>query len=189
MGMRLNRRQASWLLAASAVAGPSRSAGLAPSVAGASVNPSPEDTARWLPWPPQRALPALRLPDLQGRDWSPAQELGHPLLLNFWASWCEPCRAEMASFEQLQQQFASRRLKVVAVNFKEGLEVVRRFREAQRLSLALVRDSYGEATRAWGVHSFPTTFVINPAGRAVLQIEGELDWASPAVQQRLQAVL
>ena len=102
----------------------------------------------------------MQLPDLEGQPWALAQERGHPVLLNFWASWCEPCRAEMHAFEALEQQFQARRLKVVAVNFKEGREVVRRFREAQALTLALVRDSYGEAARAWGVHTFPTTFVI-----------------------------
>lgn len=147
------------------------------------------DTARWLPWPPQRPVPELRLPDLEGRDWSLAQEAGHPLLLNFWASWCEPCRAEMQSFAVLENQFRPSRLKVLAVNFKEGREVVRRFRQSNAPTLAFVRDSYGDATRDWGVHTFPTTFVINPAGQPVLQVQGEVDWASPAVHQRLRAVL
>jgi thiol-disulfide isomerase/thioredoxin len=144
---------------------------------------------RWLPWPPSRDTPPLRLPDLDGQDWDLAQEKGRPLLLNFWATWCEPCRAEMKSFEALETQFKARRLKVVAVNFKEGREPVRRFRDAQALSLAFVRDSYGEAARAWGVNSFPTTFVISPAGRALLRIEGELDWGSTATQKKLEGFL
>jgi thiol-disulfide isomerase/thioredoxin len=142
-----------------------------------------------LPWPPQRATPPLRLPDLEDQPWELAQERGRPVLLNFWATWCEPCRAEMKSLEALQAQFAAQRLKVVAVNFKEGREPVRHFREVQGLSLTMVRDAYGEAARAWSVRSFPTTFVINAAGHAVLRIEGELDWGSPAVAQRLQPFL
>ncbi len=145
--------------------------------------------ARWRPWPATRATPALQLPDLDDQAWSLAQEQGHPVLLNFWASWCEPCRAEMHAFEVLEQQFQARRLKVVAVNFKEGREVVRRFRETHALSLALVRDSYGEAARAWGVRIFPTTFVINPAGHAVHGVEGEVDWGNPATQKKLQGLL
>ena len=170
-----NRRQAAFCLAAAAL--PLRLQ------AGAS------DSARWLPWPPQRERPTLRLPDLDGQPWDLAQELGRPVLLNFWATWCEPCRAEMQSFEVLEQQFRSSGLKVVAVNFREGREPVRRFREGQALTLAFVRDSYGEAAKAWGVHTFPSTFVINPAGRAVLQVEGEVDWANALVHTKLQAFL
>jgi thiol-disulfide isomerase/thioredoxin len=147
------------------------------------------DAARWLPWPASRATPPLRLPDLQDQLWDLAQEQGRPVLVNFWATWCAPCRAEMQSFEALQAHFKASRLKVVTVNFKEGREPVQRFRESQALSLAFVRDSYGEAARAWGVTRFPTTFVINPAGRAVIRIEGELDWGSAAVQHKLQAFL
>ncbi len=171
----LTRRQACMALASPALAG--RAAAADP------------DAARWLPWPATRATPPLRLPDLQDQIWELAQEQGRPVLVNFWATWCEPCRAEMRSFERLEAHFQLRKLKVVAVNFKEGREPVQRFRDTQALSLALVRDSYGEAARAWGVTRFPTTFVITPAGRTVLRIEGELDWGSPAVRQRLQTHL
>lgn len=155
----------------------------------ASTHAAQWDAARWLPWPATRATPPLHLPDLQDQLWDLAQEQGRPVLVNFWATWCEPCRAEMKSFEALEQHYKARRLKVVTVNFKEGREPVQRFRESQALSLAFVRDAYGEAARAWGVTRFPTTFVINPAGRAVLRIEGELDWGSAAVQHKLQAFL
>lgn len=153
------------------------------------VHAAETDAARWLPWPAGRPTPLLRLPDLDGQPWDLAQEQGLPVLLNFWATWCEPCRAEMPSFEALQERYRSSRLKVVAVNFKESRDSVLRFRDAHAPALSYVRDSYGEAARAWGVRSFPTTFVINPAGRVALTIQGELDWGSAAVQRRLQTYL
>jgi thiol-disulfide isomerase/thioredoxin len=172
---RLTRRQAGVLLAASCLA--------------ARAVAQEREAARWLPWPAARPTPVLRLPDLDGLAWELAQEQGHTVLLNFWATWCAPCRAEMPSFEVLQNQFKASGLKVFAVNFKEGRQSVQRFREAHAPTLDYVRDSYGEAASAWGVRSFPTTFVINPVGRAVLRIEGELDWGSAEVQQRLRSFL
>ena len=171
----LNRRQASLLAAAV--------------VLGAKLDAQAAEGARWSPWPQSLPTPALRLPDLEGKAWDLAEEQGAPVLVNFWATWCEPCRAEMKSFEALEHHFKAQRLKVVAVNFKEARDSVLRFRDANALKLAFVRDSYGDAARAWGVTIFPTTFVINASGRTVLRIEGEVDWSHSAIQKRLQAFL
>ena len=183
-----NRRQLFRYLGAAALAAPVASAAAQNAGMVASVS-SVAKGARWLPWPAARVTPSLELPDLEDQPWSLADGRGRPVLLNFWASWCEPCRAEMKSFELLESDLRALRLKVLAINFKEGREPVRRFRDEQALSLAMLRDSYGEAARAWGVHSFPTAFVVNSAGRAVLRIEGELDWGSPATQKKLEGFL
>ncbi len=173
----LNRRQACGYLAAAALA------------AGTSAATAAGEGARWSQWPLGRATPSLELPDLDDVQWRLTQALGRPVLLNFWASWCEPCRAELPSLQRLQGLLAASQLQVVAVNFREGREVVRRLRETQGSSLVWLRDSYGDAARAWGVRSFPSTFVINAPGQVLLRVEGGLDWASPAVQHRLQALL
>lgn len=141
--------------------------------------------ARWLPWPRQRATPALVLPEVDGLPWALEQLRGQPVLLNFWASWCEPCRAEMPALVGLETQLAATGLKVVAVNYKESADTVRRFRTAYGLPLVCLRDSYGEAARAWGVRSFPTSVLLDRTGRALLSVEGEVDWASADMQQRL----
>ena len=185
-----NRRQAALYLGAAVLPLCARAAGsLVAANASTAASATAAASARWLPWPPERSLPALRLPDLQEQPWALAQETGRVVLLNFWATWCEPCRAEMASFEVLQERFKAQRLKVVALNYKESRAAVQRFRDANAPALAYVRDSYGEATRACGVQTFPTTFVINPAGRPLLRVEAEVDWASPDVHQRLQVLL
>lgn len=193
--MEISRRKTTVLLAASALAGLDGLGGLAraadssnsSNTIGQSTESAQNSGARWLSWPAERPRPELRLPDLEDQPWDLKSDIGRPVVLNFWASWCEPCRAEMPSLVRLQAHFQARRLKVVAVNFREGREPVRRFRQTQGLALAFVRDAYGEAAQAWGVNAFPTTFVINAAGHPVLQVEGEVDWGSPAVYQRLQA--
>jgi thiol-disulfide isomerase/thioredoxin len=184
----LNRRQACLQLAGAALGLPLSATGAtATAKATAGAEAAAGSGARWLPWPAGRSTPALELPDVEGAPWSLAQQQGRPLLLNFWASWCEPCRAELPSLGLLAQHFQGQGLQVVAVNFKEAADTVRRVRNTQALPLVWLRDSYGEAARAWGVRSFPTTVLISPRGRAVLTVQGEVDWADAAVQQRLAA--
>jgi thiol-disulfide isomerase/thioredoxin len=141
--------------------------------------------ARWLPWPASKSAPRLELPDVEGAPWSLAQQMGRPVLLNFWASWCEPCRAELPSLALLEQHFQAHGLRVVAVNFKESADTVRRIRQAHGESLVWLRDSYGEAARAWGVRSFPSSVLVGRKGLALLTVQGEVDWADAGVQQRL----
>ena len=180
----LNRRQVCRRLAgALAVAAGSASAAMRTNAAaGAS------EAARWQPWPAGKRTPRLDLPDADGAAWSLAQQAGRPVLLNFWASWCAPCLAELPSLALLEQQLRARGLLVVTVNFKESADTVRRFRDAQGQPLVWLRDSYGEAARAWGVHSFPVTVLVGRKGQALLAVQGEVDWADAGVQQRLAAL-
>ena len=71
------------------------------------------------PWPAERPTPGLELIDLGGRVWSLAALKGRPVLLNFWASWCEPCRVEMPSLERLAAKHGRTKLVVLTVNYQE----------------------------------------------------------------------
>src|SRR3569623_1810105 len=104
-------------------------AGLA---AGACIVRAGAQSAR-KPWPARKPTPPLRLAAADGTPWRLADERGHSVLLNFWATWCEPCRAEMPSLEQLAEAQQESGLRVVAANFKEGEPAVRRFVGNKRL--------------------------------------------------------
>ena len=82
-------------------------------------------------WPDGKAAPALGLTDLDGKTWNHAALKGQPVMLNFWASWCEPCRAEMPTLQQLAVEHQARGLQVMAVNFREAKtrQVIRAWRE------------------------------------------------------------
>lgn len=132
--------------------------------------------AQWLKWPTTQPTPPFELESLDGRQVSLAALRGTPLLLNFWASWCEPCRAEMPSLELLEARYAAAGLKVLTINFRETDGTVRRFVEQTGLSLTVLRDRDGGTAQAYGVRVFPTTVAIDHSGRARFLVRGEIDW-------------
>jgi thiol-disulfide isomerase/thioredoxin len=140
-------------------------------------------------WPRQRATPDLKLPGMDGAEWRLAANQGRPLLLNFWASWCEPCRSEMPALELLATRHEAQGLQVMAINFRETDAAVRRFVDATALSLPVLRDRDGGAAKAFGVRTFPATVAINRAGQARFTVIGECDWASATARQWVASLL
>ena len=138
-------------------------------------------------WPAGRPTPGLDLPLWQEGRWSLAQARGSVVVVNFWASWCEPCRAEMPSLELLAARADG--LQVVAVNFRETDSAIRRFLAASGLTLPVLRDADGAAAKAWQVRIFPSTVVVGRDGRAVFVVTGEVDWTGPQARAWIDAVL
>lgn len=140
-------------------------------------------------WPPRAAVPPLKTLDLEGRAWNLAGLKGKAVLINFWASWCEPCRAEMPSLEHLANMHDPGALAVLALNFKESPARAGRFASSTGLMLPVLLDPEGDIARAWGVRVFPTTIGIAADGRPRWRVRGELDWGSPQARQMVQGLL
>lgn len=129
------------------------------------------------PWPAGRSTPRLILPSLQGPTWSLSAARGQVVLLNFWATWCEPCLAELPSLERLAQRHERDGLRVLAVNHRESEAAIARFLARQPTTLTVLRDVDGAAARAFGVQVFPTSVAIGRNGRAAFSVVGETDWS------------
>ena len=127
-------------------------------------------------WPPGLAVPPLQANDLQGKTWHLADLRGRAVLLNFWATWCEPCRVEMPSLQQLAEIYGADKLVVLAVNFREGARKITQYVQATGMSLPVLLDTSGEIARQWGANVFPTTILIDTDGRPRQRIRGEVDW-------------
>ena len=141
------------------------------------------------PWPADKPAPALALTDLDGKAWNLADLKGRPVLLNFWASWCEPCRAEMPSLELLATRHERAGLVVLSVNYKEPVATIRHFLEALPFSLPILLDSDGEAAAAWTPRVFPTTVLIDRSGAPQHSVIGELDWMGGTAREMLGPLL
>jgi thiol-disulfide isomerase/thioredoxin len=159
-------------------------------VAGAAwALPAPAADGQHQAWPRRRPTPALQLPRHDGGVFSMAAYKGQPLLLNFWASWCEPCRSEMPSLELLATRHEAQGLQVLALNFRETDAAVQRFIDASAFSLPVLRDREGAAAQAFGVRTFPSTVGIDRQGRARFTVVGECDWLGAVARRWLDAVL
>ena len=133
------------------------------------------------PWPASQATPVLDAPDLQGQRWTNERLKGHTVVLNFWATWCAPCKEELPSLQTLHELSAGEPL-VVGVNVREPATPVKRYLKATGIDFPVLLDAQGELARRWGVTVYPTSFVIGPDGRVRWRIQGEVDWtgAEPA---------
>jgi|GEM_PF-323487 len=141
------------------------------------------------PWPRARPTPPIELPGLDGALWTPESARGRPLLLNFWASWCEPCRAEIPSLEALALRHEGDGLIVMAVNYRENEATVKRFVEATSLRLPVLFDRRGEAAKQFGIHAFPSSVIIDRRGHAASVVVGECDWGAAPARDWIAATL
>ena len=141
------------------------------------------------PWPAGRAVPALQAIDLQGRPWQLAQLRGKAVLINFWASWCAPCQAEMPSLQTLAELHGPDALVVLAVNFKESAPVARRFVQRTGFGLPVLLDPQGALARQWGVKVFPTTVLVGADGQVRSLVRGELDWTGQQAEALIKPLL
>ena len=141
------------------------------------------------PWPAGRTAPALGLTDLDGKAWDLSALKGQVVLLNFWASWCEPCRAEMPSLELLATQRERDGLTILAVNYKEPLPTIKRFLDVLPFSLPILLDRDGSATGEWTPRVFPTTVLIDRQGVPRQSVLGELEWNGPVARELIAPLL
>ena len=125
---------------------------------------------------PAKPAPDFTLPDLDGKQVALQHHRGQVVFLNFWATWCIPCREEMPAMEQLHQTFQSQGLAILAVDLKESPEQVKAFFEQYRLSFKPLIDHSGSVFRDYSVMGLPTTYLISREGKLLARGVGGRDW-------------
>lgn len=109
----------------------------------------------------------VRLSDLKGKV----------VFLNFWTTWCPPCRIEMPSMQKLYDTLKHRNFAMVAVDLQEPVSQVKAFVKEFKLSFAVLLDSEGEVGRRFGIRSLPTTFILDKDGGIIGRVYGPRDWS------------
>jgi thiol-disulfide isomerase/thioredoxin len=138
--------------------------------------------------------PPLELADLEGKSHRLADYRGKVVLVNFWATWCVPCRDEMPSIERLRASLDGRPFAVLAVNLAEPESRIRKFLESLEQQLVPVRfailmDRDTKTAKAWQAKLLPATYIIAPDGAIRYRHLGELDWSKPEVRDLIMGLI
>jgi peroxiredoxin len=135
------------------------------------------------------ATPPLELADTAGAVHRLADYRGKVVLVNFWATWCEPCLTELPTLERLRAAFAGRPLVVLAVQMGGSARMARNTAERLSLRFPMLLDRDESASKAWRVELLPTSFLIGPDGALVFTHAGELDWSDAEARRRIERLL
>ena len=122
--------------------------------------------------------PNFALKDITGKEVKLHDYRGKIVFLNFWATWCPPCRAEMPSMERLYTEFKDKNFIMLAVDSREKTRKVKSFGKKLGLSYPLLLDSDGTVGFEYGVRSIPTTYLVDRQGYLIGGALGARDWAS-----------
>lgn len=135
--------------------------------------------------------PELRLPTLGGGVDSLAEHRDKVVLVNFWATWCQPCTAEMPTLEALWREYRERGLVVfgVAVDRDAPRLLLEPYVTRLGLSFPILLDGDMRAAQAWRVNGLPATFVVRPGGEAVGMAMGAREWNSAPMRALLERFL
>ena len=132
--------------------------------------------------------PDFTLEDTEGEIHRLSEYRGKVVILNFWATWCPPCRDEMPSMQRAWEGLRERGIEMLAINVGEDEDIIFTFTADYPADYPLLLDREGTVIKEWPVLGLPTTFVIDREGRIAYRAVGGRDWEDPLVVEPLMTL-
>ena len=129
---------------------------------------------------------SFKLPARGGGEIDLSSLRGKTVLVNFWATWCPPCREEMPSLSRLAQSFDPQSFEVVTVSVDDGWEPVEKFLAAPRTPYRVALDEGAKVSRTYGTTKYPESYLVDRDGKLRLKFVGPRNWTDPNVATLLQ---
>jgi peroxiredoxin len=134
--------------------------------------------------------PNFQLRDLDGNMVSLSQLRGKVVLLNFWATWCGPCRIEMPAMERLYRSYSRKDFEILAVSTDpQGAAVTRPFQQEMGFTFPILHDAEYRIGLMYGARSLPMTFMVDRQGIVRQKVPGARDWGGPDARELIQALM
>ena len=130
---------------------------------------------------------AFQLPDLQGKRQGLPQ--GRVYLLNFWATWCPPCRKEVPSMVSLYEQLKDKGFDIIAVSVDRSRDDVINFVQEYHMSFTVLHDDNAQVSAQYGVFRYPETFIVDKNGVIRQHLNGAVDWEDQDFVRYIQSLL
>jgi peroxiredoxin len=129
--------------------------------------------------------PPFDLLDPQGKHHQLKDYRGRVVIVNFWASWCVPCRRELPSMNRAWAKLKPKGVVMLAINLGEEVEAVQAFLKDFPIDFPVLLDRQGRTSQEWRVRGLPTTFVLNPQGEIAYREIGEREWDAAALLHKV----
>ncbi|MHB0974356.1 MAG: TlpA family protein disulfide reductase [Thiobacillus sp.] len=138
-----------------------------------------------------KPAPAIKLKDIDGATHDLAQLRGRVVLVNFWATWCPPCRREMPSMERLSQALKGEAFSVLAVDVGEDADTIEAFTGQLDTmpTFPILLDSRSRVMQAWKVAGLPTTYLVDRRGRIIASAIGGREFDHPGMVETIRGLL
>ena len=132
--------------------------------------------------------PEFVLRDLDGNQHRLSDYRGQVVIINFWATWCPPCREEMPSMQRAWESLKNDGIHMLAINVGEDEDTIFQFTANYPVDFSLLMDSDSGVINQWPVRGLPTTFVVDPKGRISYRAIGGREWDDPALLSLVRAL-
>jgi peroxiredoxin len=133
--------------------------------------------------------PPLVLKDMNGKSHSLAAYKGKVVLVNFWATWCPPCREEMPSMQRLKEKMAGRPFVMLGVDSGESPADLEGFLEKVKVDFTILFDADSAVTRRWKVFALPSSFLIDKQGKVRYVLAGPTEWDGKEAVDLIESLL
>ncbi len=140
---------------------------------------------------PNKELKSInfKLKNLNGKTVSLESFRGKVVFLNFWATWCPPCRAEIPSMIELYNKLKTKGLEIVGVDLQEDRETVEKFVKQYGMNYTVLLDTTGQVGQIYGARSIPTTYIVDRNGNILARTIGTREWNSTEIIKLFEEIL